>query len=152
MRRPQEHLLGADRARMRATVAYGSLVCTISGRTDLPSVSPRDTTAVSNSRSACDSPGVGATAQGHHVGDQDDNFGGLKVGLVQARLEHRKIVRRADGHELSVRLRQGEAFGGDLLGHLLIELLQVLFMYPLCPTPAAVGAVPSQGRLRSMSP
>jgi hypothetical protein len=67
-------------------------------------------------------------AQGHRVCDQDDNFGGLEVGLVQARFEHRKIVRRADGHELSVRLRQGVAFGRDLLGHLLIELLQVLFI------------------------
>ena len=63
----------------------------------------------------------GSDRRGHH-----HDLGRLRIGLGQAALEHAQVVRRADRHQLAIGLGQVQRFHAELVGLLLVELLEVL--------------------------
>ncbi len=92
---------------VRAMAKNGSLVGTITGLTGLPACSARLTTAVKSWRSWSVIVGVEvARAQRQHRRRHHHHVGRLGIGLGQAALEHRQVVRRADRHQLAVGLGQ----------------------------------------------
>ncbi len=127
---------------VRVMAKNGSLVGTITGLTGLPACSARLTTAVKSWRSWSVIVGFksrrarGQDRRGHH-----HDVGRLGIGLGQAPLEHPQVVRRADRHQLAVRLGQVQRFHAELLGLLLVELLEVFVVLGGVPQAAAMGVL-----------
>ena len=65
--------------------------------------------------------------RGDHLGGHHDHVGRLGIGLGQRLFQHEEVLRRADGHQLAVGLRQAQRRAGRISSAvLLVELLQVL--------------------------
>ena len=73
-------------------------------------------------------PAAGGVAALGHLGRHHGHVGGFGVGLRQGLLEHEEIVRGTDRHQFAVGLVEFKCLGTDLLGRLLVELLDVLVM------------------------
>ena len=111
--RADDQLLGLRGPWPSCRTAYsGLLVGTISGLTSLPAFSARSTTAVISLLVVGVQVGGrqrDVVARRRHLGRHHHHVGRLRVGLGQGLFQHEQVLRRADGHQLAVRLGQAQA-------------------------------------------
>ena len=65
----------------------------------------------------------GRAAGGFHFGGHHDHVGRLRIGIGQRLFQHEQIVRRANRHQLAVRLEHAQRIAGDFVDFGAVELL-----------------------------